>query len=65
MTDLYQRLRWRIWTLLTRSRRICPANAHSLIIYGERRDPRIDSMCRRDAAANGSCWCGNPEASRG
>lgn len=48
--------RWLIWGLLTRVSSVCPANAYSLVIDGQRRDPRIDSLCRE--LANGSCWCG-------
>lgn len=57
-----KRLRWRLWGLLTRSRRICPANSHSLLIWGYKRDPRVDGTCRRDCAANGTCYCGNLRA---
>lgn len=53
-----ERVRWKLWWWLTKSRHICPANAHTLLIYGDRRDPRIDDGCRRDCAANGTCWCG-------
>lgn len=60
MTDLPARaarkFRWRVWSWLSSRPRICPANAHSLIISGYRRSPAIDSQCRD--LANGSCWCG-------
>lgn len=53
-----EKLRWKIWNALTKLPNICPANAHSVVIYGERRDPRVDAACRRDFARNGVCWCG-------
>jgi hypothetical protein len=57
---LASKSRWRIWHLLTRFSSVCPANAYSLVIDGQRRNPRIDSMCRD--LANGSCWCGRLRA---
>jgi hypothetical protein len=56
-----ERLRWKLWGLLTRSRRVCPANAHSALIWRMRpaREIFVDSMCRKDCALNGACWCGN------
>ena len=56
------KLGWRLWSLACKLRRICPANAHSLIIWGYKRDPRIDGACRGDLARNGSCWCGKVRA---
>ena len=58
------RLGWKLWGLLTRSRRVCPANAHSAVIWRMRplREIFVDSMCRRDCALNGACWCGNLRA---
>lgn len=54
------KLGYRIWDLVIRHPLICPANAHGAIIW--RTQPlsgmRIDSVCRRDCAANGACWCG-------
>jgi hypothetical protein len=53
------KFRWRLWgwacDFLPRG---CPANLHSLIIWGYLRNPRIDSVCRQDCALNGGCWCG-------
>lgn len=63
-----ERLRWRLWGLLIRSRRVCPANAHSAVIWrmSPLREIGINSMCRRDTEANGGCWCGKIRAmSRG
>lgn len=53
-----KRTRWRLWHLACRSSRVCPANAHSAIIYGERRSIFIDQVCCNDANNNGACWCG-------
>ena len=54
------RLRWKLWGLVTRSRRVCPVNAHGAIIWRTRllREVTVDGACRRDCAATGSCWCG-------
>ena len=56
-----ERLRWKVWGLVTRSRRVCPANAHGALIWRVQplRGVFVDSTCRRDRAATGSCWCGN------
>ena len=56
-----ERLRWKLWGLVTRSRRVCPANAHGAIIWRTQplRGILVDRTCRRDCAATGSCWCGN------
>ena len=55
-----ERLRWKLWGLVTRSRRVCPANAHASIIWGFRdQGLLVDSTCRRDCANNGACYCGN------
>lgn len=56
-----ERLRWKLWGLVTRSRRVCPANAHGALLWGTQplRGILVDSTCRRDCVANGSCWCGN------
>jgi hypothetical protein len=61
-----ERLRWKLWDLVTRSRRVCPANAHSAIIWRTRplREIGVDGICRRDLAANGACWCGNLREAR-
>ncbi len=55
-----ERLRWKLWGLLTRPRRVCPANAHGALIWRTRpvREIFIDRMCRTDLEANGGCWCG-------
>lgn len=54
-----ERLRWKLWGLVTRLPNVCPANAHEVIVsrvpYG-RRSPFIDRSCRE--LANGSCYCG-------
>ena len=56
-----ERLRWKLWGLVTRSRRVCPANAHGALIWRTQplRGVFVDRTCRRDCAATGSCWCGN------
>lgn len=52
--------RWQLWGLLTRSRHVCPVNAHSSILRGNwDRGLRVDESCRRDCAENGACYCGN------
>ena len=53
------RLRWKLWDLVTRLPWVCPANAHSALIWRTRplREMAVDGACRRDCAANGSCWC--------
>jgi len=58
---MLERLRWKLWGLVTRSRRVCPANAHGALIWRTQplRGVFVDSTCRRDCAATGSCWCGN------
>lgn len=58
-TEQASRFRWWLWRLVTRSKRVCPANAHSRLIWRIRDQPiGIDDVCRRDAAACGVCWCG-------
>ena len=58
-----EKLRWRLWAWLSSRRGICPANAHTMVIYGDlRHDPRISSMCRQDCERNGECWCGKLRA---
>ncbi len=52
------KLRWLIWWRLAKVPGICPANAHSLIIDGCRRDPRIDAICRDICPPQTACWCG-------
>lgn len=52
------RLDWWLYRWLCKRRNICPANAHGLLIWRTREDPRIDSLCRGDVARNGACWCG-------
>ena len=56
-----ERMRWRLWGLLTRSRRVCPANAHEAIVSrspGRRRNPFAGRACRRSSEDRGSCYCG-------
>lgn len=52
------RFRWWLWRLANHHRDACPANTHSLLIWGYLRDPRIDRACRMDCARTGICWCG-------
>jgi hypothetical protein len=54
-------LRWKLWALLIRSRRVCPVNAHGALIWRTRpwREMFVDRNCRIDAAENGACFCGN------
>lgn len=60
---LTERLRWKVWRLFCKLPNICPAAAHSLIVYGYRDvDPRINWMCRKDCEWNGTCWCGKVTA---
>jgi hypothetical protein len=56
-----ERIRWKFWGLLTRSRRVCPANAVGAVVWRVQpvRGIFVDDTCRRDCAATGSCWCGN------
>lgn len=56
--DLTERLRWKLWDLLTRSRRVCPASAHGLLLRGQLRSPLVSGLCRADCARTGSCYCG-------
>jgi len=55
------RLRWRLYGAACRLPFVCGVNAHGTIIAGRRRGILIDSGCRRDAAANGTCYCGRLE----
>ena len=60
MSRFNTRLRWKLWGLVTRSRRACPVNAHASIIWGYRdRGLLVDDSCRRDCADHGACYCGN------
>ena len=52
------RLRWRLYGAACRLPFVCGVNAHGTIIACCRRGILIDSGCRRDAAANGTCYCG-------
>jgi hypothetical protein len=66
--DVSERLRWKLWGLVTRSRRVCPANAVGAVVWRTQplRGILVDGTCRRDCARNGACWCGNLRAaSRG
>ena len=61
MAETTTRIRWKLWGLLTRSRRVCPAAAVGAVVWRVRplREITVDDTCRRDCAATGSCWCGN------
>lgn len=67
-TTRTEKLRWKLWGLVTRSRRVCPANAHLVILGGEkllgrdRQTLRPDWGCREGVARCGSCWCGKLRA---
>lgn len=52
------RFRWWLWSTLCRLPQVCPANAHGVLIWRTRNDPRIDGACRCGCADNGACWCG-------
>jgi hypothetical protein len=56
------RLRWKLYGWLCKLPNICPARAHSVLIWRTDRDPRIDDVCRRDCENNGVCWCGKLRA---
>jgi hypothetical protein len=62
-----ERLRWKLWGLAARSRRVCPASAVGAIVWRVRplREIIVDDTCRRDCAENGTCWCGNLRATEG
>lgn len=60
-----ERTRWKIWGWLTKLPNVCPANAHSVVIWRNRRSILVDSACRRDCERNGSCWCGKLRAEVG
>ena len=54
-------MRWRLWGLITRLPRVCPAHAHEAIVSsipGHRRSPFADRACRRSSEDRGSCYCG-------
>lgn len=53
-----RREHWHLWRAASGLPGICPANAHSVLIWRTSLDPRIDGVCRADLARNGSCWCG-------
>lgn len=47
------------WSKLCDDPTICNANAYSAVVWGyDDVDPHIDSVCHKDLAANGYCWCG-------
>ena len=53
------RVRWWLWRHLIRHPRVCPASAHSRVVWGIRdAGLAVDGMCRDDALRNGACWCG-------
>ena len=49
---------WKAYYLACKLPGICPANAHGVLIWHTRVNPRIDGTCREDCALNGNCWCG-------
>ena len=54
-----ERLRWRLWGLLTRLPGVCPANAHEAIVSrapGHRRSPFAGRSCRE--GPTDKCYCG-------
>jgi hypothetical protein len=62
------KIRWKLWGLMTRLRRVCPANAH-LVILGsykllgpDRHTIFVDEGCREGATHCGACWCGRLRA---
>ena len=67
-----ERLRWGLWGLACRLPPGVPVQrAHTVIVLDHpdrNRNPLIDGACRRDCAANGSCWTAGEaaaEAGRG
>lgn len=53
------RFRWWLWAQVSKLRRACPAGTHGRIIWRDRDSGwKVSDTCRRDLAANGSCWCG-------
>lgn len=54
---LPERLRWRLWGAFCRLPSVCPATAHSLLIWRLPYNPFSVSKCRRDMNC-GTCWCG-------
>jgi hypothetical protein len=64
-----EKIRWRVWGLMTRLRRVCPANAHGVILgscklFGrDRQTIFVDEDCREGATRCGTCWCGRLRAS--
>lgn len=61
---MFEKLRYRLWSLLCKRPNVCPANAYSLVIWGLRQNPHIDSLCRLDCEQNGRCWCGKIDSGR-
>ena len=63
-----ERFGWRLWTLAGRLParcNICPSNSHTALVLtypGRSRNLFVDEGCRRDAAANGSCYCNRIKA---
>ena len=58
--NIPERLRWKLWSLVTHLPRVCQSNAHTAVVLthpDRNRNPFIDGACRRDLAATGSCWC--------
>ena len=60
MSDrMRSRIRWWLWGKLANRESVCPANAYTRVISGVRDQAvKVDQMCRRDLAANRSCYCG-------
>jgi hypothetical protein len=55
---------WKAAYALDRSPRLCWANLVTWALGWTRlRDTRVDSVCHRDAANNGRCYCGELEGS--
>lgn len=66
MTKLPERLRWRIATVLNKLPNQCWANLVSWALgdRGYRPWQPIDSVCRKDVARQGACYCGKLRAPR-
>lgn len=60
MKNLIERQRWRIAALLNKLPGQCWANLVSWALgdQGYRMWQPIDSLCRKDVAENGVCYCG-------
>lgn len=49
---------WPLFEELCKRPEICNANAYGVAIDGDGSHATIDSVCHRDFAENGVCWCG-------